>query len=217
MKRIHNHLFQSFLICLVSIVMSCDSSDDDEIKKITGSSIAGCQLLWNEPFKIKYEGDLGTGFIESLNKENDIYLGLGYSFTTAYNGKVKEFKIKMFENSTTGKKVDYTIRLYDAALHISDILAEKIISVEDDQWHSIVIDPIAVDKDHSYIVCVYIKVAPLDRIDYYSLEDFTYPVTNGDLTVNGYAVTTGLEMRKPSAYPSSDLLSGLVDICFEAD
>ena len=211
---------------IYALVLSCETvpevdpnpggnNNPDPIESPGGSStFEGCQLMWNDTMMLRLNNTMMLGSFKSLNAAQKVYQVFGFSFSVDFTGNVKEMGIRVPEAGV------YTVRIYDADLFNNDILAETDITVSDQDWKYVAIDPLAIDPDHTYIACVYFASKP-DKMEtlFYHIPDFKYPVELGDLTIEGYAVNGAVDEKvKPEPKdPSFNILNGMVDICFEAD
>ena len=193
-------------------IMSCDSDspddvipDDDEPK----SGILGCQYPTSTSIG-SYTLEQGSFFV--VNNAPTVYQAFGFSFNVAFDGSIKGLGVKLPEAR------DYTVRIYNEDPAINDILAETSITTTNDDWVYVSIDPLSIDKDQTYMACVYVKSKPegLESF-FFHIPNFAYPAVDGDVTIKNTVYEAGNDKIKPVPNTGSTILNGFVDFCFEAD
>ena len=216
--------FWNLLVCICFCIafISCESTEEDPTPggnnnppdNKPSSSIEGCQYPASEMLATTNPA-IDNGSFKSTTGNPNVYQVFGYSFTVAFEGSVKELGIKVPETGT------YTVRIYRKDPVDTQILAEAEIDATDDQWTYTAIDPLDLDPDDEYMTAIYFKTkAEGLETFFYSIAQFQYPQTYGDVTLVGYAVNSEIgEKVKPLAQDSDDptLFNGFVDLCFEAD
>ena len=216
MKKNINILLSILFVSLLGLGLSCEKSGDDDpnpdLNLGEKSSIEGCQkpvLWWDDSLLVK------TGSFEVLGEGKQVFQVFGFSFSVDYKGSIKELGVKVPESGT------YTVRIYNEDLFNNTILAEAEVVAKTTDLTYVSIDPLVVETDQVYMVCVYIPSKP-DNMEslFYHVEDFSYPVKVGDITVQGYAFNgaTGEKVKPEPKNPASfKLFNGFIDFCFEAD
>lgn len=216
MKKKSNILFIVLLTGLLGFGLSCEKSSEEDpnpdLDPEGKSGIEGCQypvLAFNDSMIFQ------TGSFKVLGEGKQVYQVFGYSFSVDFKGSIKKLGIRVPENGA------YTVRVYNEDLLNNNILAEAEVVASSTDLTYVSIDPLVVEKDQIYMVCVYISSKPDNQESFfYYVEDFSYPVKFGDITVRGYAYNgaTGEKVKPEPKDPASfKLFNGFVDFCFEAD
>lgn len=217
MKKNAHHLISILLIAILGLGLSCEKSKEDDLDPEDKSSIVGCQypvLAWNDTMMVQ------IGSFKVLGSGGPVYQVFGFSFSVDFKGHIKELGVKVPETGT------YTARIYNEDLLNNNVLAEAEVVVNNIGWNYVSIDPLAVDPDETYMVCVYIPSKPKTPDEtneeslFYHVPGFSYPQKVGDVTVEGYAVNGAVSEKvkpEPKDPASFKLFNGFVDFCFEAD
>ncbi|MCA6074831.1 hypothetical protein [Fulvivirga sedimenti] len=179
-----------------------------------GSDIEGCQYPIHD---ILTDGSytIEQGDFKALGDHTGVYTVFGYTFTIAYDGELKEIGIQVPENG------NYQVRLYRSDLSDNTVLAETTVSANNADWHYNTVTGVPLSAEDEYLIAIYFAAKPEELETYFfSIQDFSYPVTSGDVTIESYAFNTfrgDLEKPEPKDPDLFKLFNGLVDFCFEAN
>jgi hypothetical protein len=221
------------LLFISNGLISCGSSSEDPAPQnnIGGDfnndgDVDGSDLITDEPAKIigcQYPTDsaenafkVDSSWFQVLGANNPlIFFAMGHSFSVAVKGKINSVAIKVADTSHTDS---YRVRIYKLHAADDDYLAEAVVDATDLMvWQSAAIAPLDVDPGEVYIICIYIK-SKLDqqKVWYCKIPNFTYPMTIGDVTLEGVVGETNSIFVNPQP-ASAGFFQGMVDFCFEAD
>jgi hypothetical protein len=180
------------LAFFISVLFSCGSDDDKKTPEFSKENPLQSYLTT-------------AGFSEVSNEVNAGAYEFGITFIPKVKGQISEVVVKLPDAQT-----DLRVTIWDAETG-TPLRTETIASAAADTQTSKTITPLALTKDHEYMIT-------FNSDDWYNRtkpdeSDTTYPITAGNISVTGYAYADGTDQVFPTEF-QTDYYAGDLSFVF---